>query len=135
MKDSKGFTLVELLATITILGILSAVAVNGVTQYLQKSKKQAFETLEKNMKVGINDYFIDHSAMIPAIGASRTITARTLLDEGYITNLSDPDSKGQNCNLDTSNITVTRGGNANDFNMTFTYKVCVRCSKMQSKTC
>ena len=43
--NKKGFTLVELLTTITILGILMAVAGGAVLIYLKRSRTQAIETI------------------------------------------------------------------------------------------
>ncbi len=134
-KNKKGFTIVELMAVITIIGILSAVAIGGVTQYLNKAKRQDFEILEKNMKTALDNYFIDHSAEVPAIGANKKVNAQTLMAEGYLTNLEDPDKSGKNCNLTSSYVTVTRAGRADDFNMTLNYRICVICSKMRSRGC
>lgn len=134
-KKKNGFTMIELLAVITIIGILSSVAVSAVTQYMHKAKKQDFEMLEKNLKAEVQNYFVDHSEDIPNIGASKTITAQTLLNDGYLKNLLDPDKNGVNCNLIRSKVVVTRRGSAQDFNMTLDYKVCVVCSKMKSKGC
>jgi prepilin-type N-terminal cleavage/methylation domain-containing protein len=38
MKNKKGFTLVELLVSITIMAVLSGIILFGVTQYINKSK-------------------------------------------------------------------------------------------------
>lgn len=135
MMRKNGFTMIELLAVITILGILSSIAIGGVTQYLKKAKKQDFAMLEKNMKTAIDNYFIDHSSNIPAINGSFSIKAKDLTDEGYLKGLEDPDKTGSSCNLDSSYVLVTRGGSADDFNMTLDYKVCVICSKMKSSGC
>ncbi len=134
-KKEKGFTLVELLAVVTLMGVLSSVAVAAVTQYAEKAKKQDFAVLEKNMKTAINNYFIDHSSFIPAIGLSKTVTAKTLIDENYLSSMNDPDKKGNQCNLTSSKVTVTRSGEQSDFNMKLDYKICVICSKRKSTGC
>ena len=47
MKDNKGFTLVELLTVIVILGILAMVAIPAVSRYIDNSKKQSYITSVK----------------------------------------------------------------------------------------
>ena len=135
MKNKKGFTMVELLAVITIMGILSSVVTAGVIQYLNKAKKQDFAILEKNMKTALDNYFIEHSGELPAIGDSKTVDAQTLMNEGYLDSFEDPDRGGSACNLTSSYAKVTRAGSSSDFNMTLNYKICVVCSKLKSSDC
>ena len=51
-----GFTLVELLATIAILGILSTVTIVSVTKYYEKSKENAVSAFEKNIVTTLESY-------------------------------------------------------------------------------
>ncbi len=44
MKNKKGFTLVELLAVIVILGLLMAIAIPSVTKYITQSRKKTLAT-------------------------------------------------------------------------------------------
>lgn len=44
MKSKKGFTLVELLAVIVILGLLMAIAIPNVTKYINQSRKKTLAT-------------------------------------------------------------------------------------------
>lgn len=134
-KRENGFTLVELLAVVILMGVLSSIAVAGVTQYAEKARKQDFSILEKNMKTAINNYFIDHSSLVPAIGSNTVVTAQTLINENYLTSMNDPDKGGSQCNLTASKVIVTRGGNQSDFNMKLNYKICVVCSKRKSTDC
>ena len=39
-ENNKGFTMVELLTTITIMGILMAVGISAVFIYIEKTRKQ-----------------------------------------------------------------------------------------------
>lgn len=54
--NNKGFTLVELLATIAILGILSTVTIVSVTKYYEKSQENAVSAFEKNIVTTLESY-------------------------------------------------------------------------------
>lgn len=53
MKTKMGFTLVELLATIVILGIVSLIAIPAVNKMVQESKEKAFEESINNIVLAI----------------------------------------------------------------------------------
>ena len=44
LKSKKGFTLVELLAVIVILAVILAIAVPGISNMIESSKRNAFES-------------------------------------------------------------------------------------------
>ena len=48
MKNNKGFTLVELLAVIVIMGILMIVAIPAVTRTIENSRKDSFVDIAKS---------------------------------------------------------------------------------------
>ena len=41
-KNNKGFSLMELLGAIILLGVLGTVAVTGTSKYLEQSRKKSF---------------------------------------------------------------------------------------------
>ena len=54
--NNKGFTLVEMLAVVVILAIISGIAVNGVLSYINTSKKKSEEIFVQNLETYIDNY-------------------------------------------------------------------------------
>ncbi|MDY4051261.1 MAG: type II secretion system protein, partial [Candidatus Faecenecus gallistercoris] len=48
-KQKRGFTMIELLAVLVILGIIMVIAVPSVVGYLQDSKQKYYEQLEDSV--------------------------------------------------------------------------------------
>lgn len=133
--NKKGFTMIELMAAITLLGIMSTLAVVSVSKYLNKSKKTVYRDYEDTLKNATTNYFLDHTGLLPEINdASGTkVLATTLINEDYLENMKDPTNKSFNCN-NNSYVIVTRKDNVG-FNMDLEYRVCLVCSKYKSSSC
>lgn len=54
--NNKGFTLVEMLAVVVILAIISGIAVNGVLSYINTSKKKSEEIFITKLEGYIENY-------------------------------------------------------------------------------
>ena len=79
MKNKKGFTLIEILAVVAILGILSLIAVPNVLKYLKTSQEQAMIIQENNIADAANLYNEDYC--IHPIG-NRTCEVCTIIKNG-----------------------------------------------------
>ncbi len=64
-KSSKGFTLVELLVTISIVAILSTVSVIGYTSFIKKSAIEADESLVRQLNIFTDAYLVKHYSNLP----------------------------------------------------------------------
>ena len=112
--NNRGFTLIEMLAVIVILGVLSAIMVPTVTTLIAKNKEDNYDNLEKSIlsaaKVFISDYRydiqLDSSDICDSDNDNDTrkisiitdvvdfdddskLTIKTLVDNGYLTTNSD----------------------------------------------
>ncbi len=98
--NRRGFSLVELLASIAILGILSGLAMTAVQRYQSQAKQQAYDTLVSSAKEAAESYAMDHPS-------ATSVNFDTLVNEGYLENAIDPAVRGENC---TGTVRITDGG-------------------------
>jgi prepilin-type N-terminal cleavage/methylation domain-containing protein len=108
--NKKGFTLVELLAVIVILGVLLSLVVMSVNTYLKKAKETSLNSLIKSIEETSEIYLSDHSSEYPqlnVVGSSFTFELEELVDNNYIKKPVIDDVKGENIPLTTLiNVTV-----------------------------
>lgn len=134
MKNKKGFTLVELLATVTILGIISTLAVISVTEYIKKARDTTYNDHEKSMKGAASNFLIDHSGYIPNVNEKIVIDVERLIEEKYLTTLKDPKGDHDACD-ETSYVVVERHTNTTH-NLNIDYHMCLQCNgHYTSKAC
>ncbi len=88
--NKKGFTLIEILAAIAILGILSTIAVISVNKIIQQGKNKHYTTAENNLKLAGQSYVQDNRSELPkVIGQKTKVYLNTLEDKNYINEILD----------------------------------------------
>ena len=84
MKNSKGFTLVELLATITILGILMIVAIPAVNRIIESSRRDTFLNTAKTYVNAVkNEVAADNIKCTYTLDGSTVTTPISAIAPGY----------------------------------------------------
>lgn len=90
LKKQGGFTLVEILAVIVILGILTSAAIIGVTRYKDKARKNDYDALAKSSYNAMEEYLTGH----PSYNAAKL---ETLEEEQFLSGRIDPGTKNSRC--------------------------------------
>jgi prepilin-type N-terminal cleavage/methylation domain-containing protein len=82
-SNSKGFTLIELMIVIAIIGVLAAIAIPNFIAYRNKSYCNSAESDANNVAAAISDYFAipENTTLITVAGASQ-YAGFTLTDKG-----------------------------------------------------
>ena len=105
MKNSKGFTMAEVLAAIVIIGILGTLAILSVNTVINNAEKNHYKTQQKNMIMAAQSYSNDNRNILPKeIGGSRIVSLKELQNRKYIGEVLDRSK------MSCSNKTVDEGG-------------------------
>lgn len=101
--NKKGFSLVELLGTITIIGILMGLAIGAYSRYINGTRKKAYETLVQSSISAMEEYIVDHPT-------ATTISINDLYEKGYLERPTDPSSSAEICDGKVVRTTTGSGG-------------------------
>ena len=121
--NKKGFTLVEILATIVIMGILMGVAIGAVSYVLSDSKDGFYKNLESQLILAAKTYYGDHRTLLPQnIGQGRQVTIETLIGKNYIKRGDIVDYGKAECDTNASYIKVVKSSKKD-----YIYSVFLKC--------
>lgn len=94
----KGFTLIELIVVIALLGLISAIVFPVITSTLNNSKQKAYETQKKQVIKSARQYFYENPLKLPKLvnGNTSSVSVEQLIKDGYIEDkVKDP--RDNNC--------------------------------------
>jgi len=80
----KGFTLIELVAVITILGIIALITTVSVLGLFNKSQTSLYDTQVEIIEAAAKKWIIANSGYLPVDGSSYTLELSRLVSDGYL---------------------------------------------------
>ena len=93
-SNNKGFSLVELLAAIVIMGILTGIGVVSVTYLINKTEKEYYKAQESEIIMAAKSYTQDNRSFLPKrVGQKNQVYLKTLQDKKYIGEVIDRNKK------------------------------------------
>ena len=128
MKNKRGFTLIELIAVIIILGVLLVIAIPTITKYTSGARESTYKSHEVSMAEAARAYTIDclnsneNGCTVPREKETINVYLDKLIEEEYISKLQDPKNQGTFCSSEKSFVKVKKTGKSN-----FEYETCLFC--------
>ena len=125
---SKGFTLIEMSASILIIGILVTIVLISANNLIKTSNLEYYNTSEKMMILASKDYFADYRSYLPKeVGKNTRVLLSALVLEEYIDMIKDVN--GNDCDDKKSYVEVEKTSNSE-----YLYKAHLVCDKSNYET-
>lgn len=87
IKQKQGFTLIELMITIAIVGILAAIAIPAYQDYTRRARYSEIVLATAPYKQGVAECYQDNDALAPCDAGSNGIPAAITVAEGLVSAL------------------------------------------------
>ncbi len=125
-KRNKGFTLIELLAILVILPVLFMIAYPAVRDFLGKTEKQYYDTLEDSIKLSAVDFLADNPSFTPKnLGGYKRITLEQIVKYGEMEQITD--HKGKPCDSKEGYVVIEKTGDDK-----YEYTPCFTCGEYKT---
>ena len=125
--NNRGFSLVELLAIITILGLIMGLAVVSQQKHVTKTREAGYKTLITTARTAAQNRYMDEGL---GSNCKKYDIVNDLYLGGYMDKPADPASTSENCN-GTVYIKTDSSSTMENFNI----KVDLDCSVYDTSDC
>ena len=135
-RNNRGFTLIEILAAVTILAIISGIAVISVNRYTISTKRKLYQNMEKSVCDAAKNYVMTESLedeVKDSLEKGITYEAKDLMKTKYLEDLVDPNNKAQNCRANV-NVKLSSKATSGEGLVEYVYYVKLRCKGYESNT-
>lgn len=86
MKNDKGFTLVELISIMVVLGILALIAVPSITKHVKESREVAYKEQIERIISATKKYVVENDEFLYSNKDVHQVTLTELKKNGYLEN-------------------------------------------------
>jgi len=110
--NNKGFTLVEILAVVVILGVIALITVPVTLSIIDRSKQNMYDRQISEITEAARMYVSENSTKnvnLSTIGYSNVITLQQLSDDGYIDLPITNTLTNQDFDPDCLTVTIVKG--------------------------
>ena len=119
-KNRRGFSLVELLAVVVILGLIMAIGIGATSYLVDKAKSEKMESQKNTVNMSAQTYLQNNKNLVPKIiGESKIIKVSDLRRTNYLTE-DITNNKGESC-MEKSYVRVYKLSNSEYTYTTFLY--------------
>ena len=87
-QTQKGFTLIELMIVIVIIGILAAIAIPAYLNYTNRAKVAEGLTLSASAKTAVIEFINDNNGALPADNAAAGLNPANEITSGNVTSVT-----------------------------------------------
>ena len=140
--NKKGFTLIEMIATIALLALVATLATYSLSTHLRRGREKSFDVLVNTFEDGILEAYTSCIADptssefcqeydIPQVGERVRITLGTLEYYGFVEKFKNPWRSSEECDPRSDVIAIRDSEDA----ISFEYRTCLVCGNHRSEGC
>ena len=112
MKKQQGFTLIELMIVVAIIGILAAIALPAYSDYTKKAKVSEVMLAASSARTAVAEYAASNLALPGATWSPETQASKYVASVTWASPTITATAKGISADIDTQTITLTGTINA-----------------------